>query len=152
MKKLLLILILTPSMLIAQNACKECSEFSKSKEWSKFIECVTKKIDQDGNINDYMCRATSYGFIFANLDSIRSFYKEDEYIIKEEAVNLFEKGMPPYESNNINLAITYWKKSVEIDPDNYIIRKQIWAIENPEKFYSGKVDYNWQKKNIKQNK
>ena len=88
MKKLLLILILTPSMLIAQNACKACSEFSKSKEWSKFIECVTKKIDQDGNINDYMCRATSYGFIFANLDSIKSFYKKDEYILKEEAVNL----------------------------------------------------------------
>ena len=88
MKKLLLILILTPSMLIAQNACKACSEFSKSKEWSKFIECVTKKIDQDGNLNDYMCRATSYGFIFANLDSIKSFYKKNEYIIKEEAVNL----------------------------------------------------------------
>ena len=88
MKKLLLILILTPSMLIAQNACKTCSEFSKSKEWSKFIECVTNKIEQDGNINDYMCRATSYGFAFANLDSIKSFYKEDEYIIKEEALNL----------------------------------------------------------------
>ena len=88
MKKLLLILILTPTMLIAQNACKICSEFSKLKEWSKFIECVTKKIDQDGNINDYMCRATSYGFAFTNLDSIKSFYKEDEYIIKEEALNL----------------------------------------------------------------
>ena len=72
--------------------------------------------------------------------------------IKEEAVNLFEKGMTHYESNNIKLAIKYWKKSVEIDPDNYIIRKQIWAIENPEKFYSGKIDYNWQKNNIKQNK
>tara|TARA_B100000427_G_C15076117_1_gene406317 strand:+ start:52 stop:492 length:441 start_codon:yes stop_codon:yes gene_type:complete len=88
MKKILLILILTPTILIAQNACKTCSEFSKSKEWSKFIECVTKKIDQDGNINDYMCRATSYGFAFANLDSIKSFYKEDEYIVKKEALNL----------------------------------------------------------------
>ena len=47
-----------------------------------------KKIEQDGNINDYMCRATSYGFAFANLDSIKSFYKEDEYIMKEEALNL----------------------------------------------------------------
>ena len=88
MKKLLLILILTPAMLIAQNACKTCSELSKSKEWSKFIECVTKKIEQNGNINDYLCRATSYGFAFANLDSIKSFYKEDEYIMKEEALNL----------------------------------------------------------------
>ena len=31
---------------------------------------------------------TSYGFAFANLDSIKSFYKEDEYITKEEALNL----------------------------------------------------------------
>ena len=59
MKKLLLILILTPSLLIAQNACKECSKFSKSKEWSKFMECVTKKLEQEGNINYYMCRAKS---------------------------------------------------------------------------------------------
>ena len=88
MKTLLLILILTPSMLMAQSACKTCSEFSKSKEWSKFMQCVTKKIEQDGNINDYMCRATSYGFAFTNLDSIKSFYKEDEYIIKEEALDL----------------------------------------------------------------
>ena len=88
MQKILLILILAPSMLIAQNACKTCSEFSKSKEWSKFMQCVTKKIEQDGNINDYMCRATSYGFAFTNLDSIKSFYKEDEHIIKEEALNL----------------------------------------------------------------
>ena len=88
LKKILLILILTPTILIAQNACKTCSEFSKSKEWSKFINCVTKKIEQYANINDYMCRATSYGFAFASLDSIKSFYKKDEYIIKEEALNL----------------------------------------------------------------
>tara|TARA_Y100000766_G_scaffold247096_1_gene228007 strand:+ start:324 stop:725 length:402 start_codon:yes stop_codon:yes gene_type:complete len=75
-------------MLIAQNACKTCSEFSKSKEWSKFFQCVTKKIEKDSNITDYMCRATSYGFAFGNLDSIKSFYEEDEYIIKEEALYL----------------------------------------------------------------
>ena len=47
-------------MLIAQNACKICSEFSKSKEWNKFMQCVTKKIEQDGSINDYMDKTTSY--------------------------------------------------------------------------------------------
>ena len=88
MKKLLFIFILAPSMLIAQNACKTCSEFSKSKEWSQFMKCVTKKIEKNSNISDYMCRATSYGFIFASLDSIDSFYKDGEYILKEEALNL----------------------------------------------------------------
>ena len=88
MKKLLLILILSPSILIAQNACQTCSEFSKSKEWSQFMKCVTNKIEKNNHISDYMCRATSYGFVFANLDSIESFYKEGEYILKEEALNL----------------------------------------------------------------
>ena len=46
MKKLLFIFILAPSMLIAQNACKTCSEFSKSKEWSQFMKCVTKEIEK----------------------------------------------------------------------------------------------------------
>ena len=46
MKKLLLILILSPSILIAQDACQTCSEFSKSKEWSKFIDCVSKKLSK----------------------------------------------------------------------------------------------------------
>ena len=52
------------------------------------MKCVTKEIEKTSNISDYMCRATSYGFVFASLDSIDSFYKEDEYIIKEEALNL----------------------------------------------------------------
>ena len=82
MKKLFFVLILIPTFLIGQNACKECSEFSKSKEWSQFMKCVTKEIEKTSNISDYMCRATSYGFAFANLDSIRSFYKEEEYIIR----------------------------------------------------------------------
>ncbi|MBN18749.1 MAG: hypothetical protein CL758_04645 [Chloroflexi bacterium] len=72
--------------------------------------------------------------------------------LKEDAINLFKKGLTYYDSNNIKLAIEYWKKSIEIDPDNYIIRKQIWAIENPEKFYTGTIDYNWQNDKLKKEK
>ena len=86
MKKILIILILAPCILTAQNACKTCSNFSKSEDWSKFMQCVTKEIQQNKNINDYMCRAMSYGFAFANQDSIIS--KEGKYLLKEEALNL----------------------------------------------------------------
>ena len=86
MKIKLLFLVLLPTMSIAQYACKKCSVFSKSKQWFQFIDCVTNEIEQYGNINDYMCRATSYGFAFANRDTIISFYKKDEYIIKEEGL------------------------------------------------------------------
>jgi len=40
-----------------------------------------------------------------------------------------------------------------LDPDNWRIRKQIWAIENPEKFYAGdSPDYGWQKDELAREK
>jgi len=50
---------------------------------------------------------------------------------------LFKRGMTQD-------ALTEWRKGVALEPDNYNIRKQIWAIENPDRFYDGKVDYDWQ--------
>ncbi len=31
-----------------------------------------------------------------------------------------------------------------IATDNWIIRKQVWAIENSERFYAGDIDSSWQ--------
>lgn len=36
------------------------------------------------------------------------------------------------------------RKTRQIDPKNWLIRKQIRAIEHPEKFYDGPVDFRWQ--------
>ena len=41
-------------------------------------------------------------------------------------------------------AVTELKRAFRCDPENYIIRKQLWAIEHPEAFYAGDVDYAWQ--------
>ena len=35
-----------------------------------------------------------------------------------------------------------------MDPQNWLIRKQLWAIETPEVSYEGDVDYGWQKEQI----
>jgi hypothetical protein len=37
-----------------------------------------------------------------------------------------------------------WREALRADPDNYVIRKQIWAIEHPERFYPT-IDWAWQK-------
>ena len=42
-------------------------------------------------------------------------------------------------------AVAELKKAVRLDPQNWLIRKQLWALETPEAFYSGEVDYSWQK-------
>ena len=45
------------------------------------------------------------------------------------------------------------KHARDLDPDNWRIRKQIWAIENPDKFYTGESpDFGWQNEQLKKEK
>ncbi len=40
------------------------------------------------------------------------------------------------------------KKALKLDPENYVIRKQIWLIEHPEKFHPT-IDWGWQREQLK---
>ena len=64
--------------------------------------------------------------------------------LDSRAEDYFTSGLHLYLKGKQAEAILEWTKSVNIDPDNYIIRKQIWAIMHPDKFYEGKVDFQWQ--------
>ena len=60
----------------------------------------------------------------------------------------FSEGLELYKDGRIEDARGKWREAVAMEPDNYVVRKQIWAIENPDKFYSGEVDYEWQRSQI----
>jgi tetratricopeptide (TPR) repeat protein len=45
-------------------------------------------------------------------------------------------------------ALTALKQAWAIDPDNWIIRKQMWAVEHPEQFYPA-INFKWQREQIK---
>ena len=62
-----------------------------------------------------------------------------------EANAIFREGLEHYRAGRTAEAIARWRQGLELDPGNYLIRKQIWAVENPEKFYDGAVDYDWQR-------
>jgi hypothetical protein len=61
------------------------------------------------------------------------------------AHSLFREGLDLYDSGDAVGAVVLWRRALDLDPDNYIIRKQIWAVGNPEMFYDGDVDYTWQR-------
>ena len=65
-----------------------------------------------------------------------------------EANRYFARGLALYRTGGVSEALDEWRKGTTLVPDNYIIRKQIWAVENPERFYSGSVDYDWQDEQI----
>lgn len=45
----------------------------------------------------------------------------------------------------IDDAVGFLKQALAIDPENKVLPKQIWALQHPEKFYSGPIDKDWQK-------
>lgn len=65
-----------------------------------------------------------------------------------EANEYFLRGNDLMRAGDSESAIAEWKKAIEIDPEHWLVRKQIWAAQNPEKFYDGAVDFDWQKVQI----
>jgi hypothetical protein len=61
-----------------------------------------------------------------------------------QAHALFQRGLDLYRKGSVDAGVALWRQGLDLDPGNYIIRKQIWAVQNPERFYDGDVDYSWQ--------
>ncbi len=69
-----------------------------------------------------------------------------------EADARFQLGLVLLEIGKKEEAMAEWRKALALDPQNWIIHKQIWAVEHPDKFYSGNVDYDWQKRQLEAEK
>ena len=78
-------------------------------------------------------------------NQFNSFIREP---MDEKAEAFFHSGLRLYREGRQKEALLAWSKSVQIDPGNYIIRKQIWAITHPDKFYSTVVDFDWQRQQM----
>lgn len=44
-------------------------------------------------------------------------------------------------------ALTEWQTALHLDPDNLVIRKQIWSVRYPERFHP-EIDWAWQKEQL----
>ena len=66
----------------------------------------------------------------------------------DEAAALFAEGAGLYRGGDVAGALDRWRRAAALEPDNYNVRKQIWAVEHPERFYDGRVDYDWQRERL----
>lgn len=69
-----------------------------------------------------------------------------------EAAARFQLGLVLLDLGKKEEAVEEWRKALALDPQNWIIHKQIWAVEHPDKFYDGSVDYGWQKTQLEKEK
>ena len=65
-----------------------------------------------------------------------------------KAHELFRQGTALQKQGQHAEAMALWRQGAELEPDNWIIRKQIWAAEHPDKFYGAEVDFDWQKEQV----
>jgi tetratricopeptide (TPR) repeat protein len=68
---------------------------------------------------------------------------EDEERMTPEALELFARGVELYEEGLPDEALPIWRSALALDPDNFVIRSQIWVLEHPDRFYPA-VDRDWQ--------
>lgn len=59
------------------------------------------------------------------------------------ALARFAAGVELYRDGRTADALAAWREALALDPDNFLIRSQIWAVEHPERFYPA-VDREWQ--------
>jgi len=64
-----------------------------------------------------------------------------------EARLWFRLGIEALEKGDKRAAAGHWRKALHLDPKNFVIRKQIWALEHPEQFYP-KINFEWQREQL----
>ncbi|MCZ6631791.1 MAG: hypothetical protein O7G87_00165 [bacterium] len=67
---------------------------------------------------------------------------------EQEADARFQLAIVLLKQKKKEEAIGELKRAFRLDPKNWLIRKQLWAIETPEAFYEGNVDFGWQKEQM----
>lgn len=60
----------------------------------------------------------------------------------------FRKGLALLKAGDREGAAAVWREGIAAEPDNWLMRKQLWALEHPDKFYAGTIDFAWQKLQI----
>lgn len=83
-----------------------------------------------------------------NLDNFLAGREVEPILEREErmdprALELFAQGVALYAAGRERSAVSVWRRALELDPDNFVIRSQIWTVEHPEHFYPV-VDRTWQ--------
>jgi hypothetical protein len=70
-----------------------------------------------------------------------------EQKMRPGALELFAEGVAMFADGRRSDAVATWRRALQIDPDNFVIRSQIWAVEHPEHFYPV-VDRAWQEQQL----
>ncbi len=90
--------------------------------------------------------------VLGKIAANRQSQKMESGFASDEARSHFLKASKYMKSSNNEKALQESNLAFELDPENWLIRKQRWALENPGKFYDGDIDTDWQRELVRINK
>jgi hypothetical protein len=99
--------------------------------------------DDDFDVADPRLRANLEAFL-AGRPVVQS---SDARPMSRAALELFAQGARAHSQNQPEQAVVLWRRALELDPENFVIRSQIWAAEHPERFWPT-VDRAWQERQL----
>jgi tetratricopeptide (TPR) repeat protein len=66
-----------------------------------------------------------------------------------QAAALLSAGTAELAAGNREAGLEAWRAALRLDPDNFIIRKQLWRADHPERF-GEVIDSDWQREQLAQ--
>jgi hypothetical protein len=67
--------------------------------------------------------------------------------MRPAALRPFADGVAAHQRGDTAEALALWREALAADPENFLIRSQIWALEHPERFWPA-VDREWQEQQL----
>jgi peroxiredoxin len=89
--------------------------------------------------------------LLVKTDQYKKAAKEFDAILAVQPKNtraLFARGAVALRLKKVRDALGFWRRAFSLEPNNWVIRKQLWALETPERFYP-RIDHNWQNERIR---
>lgn len=109
----------------------------------KAVEALSRALPYDAPL--HTLRAELYERM-GEAERALNAYERAMKLDAQDARRCFRYAKLLLQLNRKKEAAEQMRAALKLDPKNYIIRKQIWAVENPERFYNGGIDWGWQRR------
>ena len=110
-------------------------------ELGRQIRSVTRGVEKRLRLADLLVKTGQY----------RKAAKEYDTVLAQQPRNakaLFGRGVVFHREGKLPQAILTWRKAFASEPANWVIRKQIWALEFPDRFYP-RIHREWQSEQVR---
>ncbi len=110
-------------------------------ELSQQLKSITRGVEKRLRLADLLVKTGQY----------RKAGKEYDTVLVQQPKNAkahFGRGVVFQREGKVPQAILSWKKAFGLEPANWVIRKQVWALEFPERFYP-RIYREWQSEQVR---